>query len=75
MDGKDEWTPVVKRKRKATRANRSSESESSDSEVTVDVSSCRKVEYEKRDGIPGLKSYRRGPVTWNLLLGQDTSIR
>ena len=52
MDGKDEWTPVVKRKRKATRVKRSSESESSSSEV--DVSCSRKVEYEKREGIPCL---------------------
>ena len=45
---KDEWTPVVKRKRKATRVHRSSEDESSDSEV--DVSCSRMVEDEKRDG-------------------------
>ena len=73
MDGKDEWTPVVKRKRKATRVKRSSESESSSSEV--DVSCSRKVKYEKHEGIPGLKIYHSGPATWTCLLYTSPSPR
>ena len=66
-------SPVVKRKRKATRVNRSSESESSSSEV--DVSCSRKVEYEKREGIPGLKIYRRGPATWTPIRAEPAASR
>ena len=65
VDGKDEWTPVIRRKRKTVKLFRNcSESESSGSDSEVDVSCSRKVEYEKRDGIPGLNIYRRGPAIW-----------
>ena len=64
VDGKDEWTPVIRRKRKTVKFYRTSESESSGSDSEVDVSCSRKVEYEKRDGIPGLNIYRRGPAIW-----------
>ena len=53
-DGRDEWTPVIRRKRRSVMKNLESESSESDSEV--DVSCSRKVEYEKRDGIPGLST-------------------
>ena len=56
--------PVIRRKRKTVRLHRSSESESSTSGSEVDASCSRKVEYEKRNEIPGLNIYRRGPVEW-----------
>ena len=37
---------------------------SSESDGEVNVSCSRKVEYEKRDGIPGLNIYRKGPPIW-----------
>ena len=64
VDGEEGWTPVIRRKRKTVRLRRSSESESSTSGSEVDVSCSRKVEYEKRNEIPGLNIYRRGPVEW-----------
>ena len=60
-DGKEEWTPVVRRKRKPRR----SESSGSDSDGSeVDVSCSRLVRYEERDKTPGLTVFRRGPATW-----------
>ena len=67
-DGRDEWTPVIRRKRRSAMKNLESESSESDSEV--DVSCSRKVEYEKRDGIPGLSIYRRGPAKWTPILAR-----
>ena len=64
VDGEEGWTPVIRRKRKTVRLRRSSESESSTSGSEVNVSCLRKVEYEKRNEIPGLNIYRRGPVEW-----------
>ena len=64
VDGKDEWTPLMKRKRKTLKLYRSSESQSSGSDSEVDVFCSRKVEYEKHDGIPRLSVYRRGPAIW-----------
>ena len=64
VDGEEGWTPVIRRKRKTVRLRRSSEHESSMSGSEVDVSCSRKVEYEKRNEIPGLNIYRRGPVEW-----------
>ena len=61
MEGKEKWTPVI-RKRKARRCE-SSESVSDGS--VVDVSCSRLVRYEKRDKTPGLAIiFRRGPATW-----------
>ena len=54
-DGKDEWTPV-KRRRSIERES----SSASGSEVDV---SCARV-VEKHKGTPGLKVSRRGPDTW-----------
>ena len=60
-DGKEEWTPVVKRKRKPRR----SESSGSDSDGSeVDVSCSRLVRYEERDKTPGLTVFRRERATW-----------
>ena len=53
-DSRDEWTPVIKRKRRSAMKNLESESSESDSEV--DVLCSRKVEYGKRDVIPGLST-------------------
>ena len=64
MDGEEGWTPVIRRKRKTVRLRRISESEISTSGSEVDVSCSRKVEYEKRNEIPGLNIYRRGPFEW-----------
>ena len=64
VDGEEGWTPVIRRKRKTVKLRRSSESKSSTSGSEVDVSCSRKVEYEKRNEIPGLNIYRRGPVEW-----------
>ena len=60
QDGKEEWTPVVKRKRKIRM--RGSQSDSDESEV--DVSCSRLVQYEEREGLPGLRTCRMGPATW-----------
>ena len=61
-DGKEEWTPVVRKKRKARKRCESSESDSDGSKV--DVSCSRLVRYEERDETPGLTVFRRGPATW-----------
>ena len=62
-DGKEEWTPVVRRRRKGRRhVSGSSESDSDGSKV--DVSCSRLVRYEVRDETPGLTVFRRGPATW-----------
>ena len=74
MDGKDEWTPVIRRKRKTLKLHRTSESESSGSDSEVDVSCSRKVEYEKCDGIPGLNVYRRGPAIWTPIQATTKSV-
>jgi hypothetical protein len=65
-DGKDEWTPVVRRKRKPReRRHESSDHSDSDSDGSeVDVSCSRLVRYEERDQTPGLTVFRRGPATW-----------
>ena len=59
-DGREEWTPVVRKKRKARRRE-STENDSDGSEV--DVSCSRLVRYEERDDTPGLTVFRRGPAT------------
>ena len=67
LEGEEQWTPVIKRKGRV-KVRRSDEidpgSDSSDNGSDVDVSCSRLVEYEKREGVPGLKIYRRGPATW-----------
>ena len=60
-DGKEEWTPVVKKKQTARRCE-SSESDSDGSKM--DVSCSRLVRYEKRNVTQGLTVFRRGPATW-----------
>lgn len=60
--GKEQWTPVVRRKRTRQRVCDDTDSESSRSEV--DVSCSRRVEFQKKDGVPGLNIYRRGPTVW-----------
>ena len=64
LDGKEGWTPVIKKRRRTARVNRSSESESDESANEIDVSCSRLVKYEKREGIPGLKICCRRPATW-----------
>ena len=61
-EGKEEWTPVIRKKRKARRRCESSESDSDGS--IVDVSCSRLVRYEERDKTPGLAIFRRGPTIW-----------
>ena len=61
-EGKEEWTPVIRKKRKARRRCESSESDSDGS--VVDVSCSRLVRYEEREKTPGLAIFRRGPATW-----------
>ena len=65
LDGEG-WTPVIKKKRIRLRwrTSGSSYSESDGSGNEVDVSCSRLVEFEKREGTPGLMIYRRGPPTW-----------
>ena len=53
-DGRDEWTPVTRRKS----AMKNLEGESSESDSEVDESCSRKVEYEKHDGVPGLSNVK-----------------
>ena len=55
LDGKEGWTPVIKKRRRTARVNRSSESESDESANEIDVSCSRLVKYEKREGIPGFE--------------------
>ena len=65
IDGEEGWTPVVKKRRiRRGRTSGSSDSESDESGSEVDISCSRLVEFEKREGIPGLMIYRRGPPTW-----------
>ena len=61
-DGKEEWTPVVRRRKGRRHVSGSSESDSDGSKV--DVSCSRLVRYEVRDETPGLAVFRRGPATW-----------
>ena len=62
-DGKEEWTPVVRKGRKGRRhVSGSSESDSNGSKV--DVSCSRLVRYEVHDETPGLTVFSRGPATW-----------
>ena len=63
LEGTEQWTPVVRRKRtKPKVSEEDSDSDSSGSEV--DVSCSRLVEFHKKDGVPGLNIYRRGPTVW-----------
>jgi hypothetical protein len=55
---------VRKRRIRKGRTGGSSDSESDASGSEVDVSCSRLVEFEKREGTPGLMIYRRGPPTW-----------
>ena len=64
LDGEEGWTPVVKKRRiRRGRTSGSSESESDGSGSEDDISCSRLVEFEKREGTPGLMIYRRGPPT------------
>ena len=73
LDGKEGWTPVVKKRRiKKRRTSKSSESESDESGSEIDVSCSRLVKYEKREGTPGLMIYRRGPATWTPIRSAKT---
>ena len=66
LEGNEQWTHVVKRKRTKQRVHEAdTDSDSSGSEV--DVSCSRLVEFHKKDGVPGLNIYRRGPTIWTLL--------
>ena len=52
-EGIEQWTPVVRKKKKIKQqVCEKTDSESSGSEV--DVSCSRLVEYQKKDGVPGL---------------------
>ena len=51
QNGIETWTPVVKRKRR--HSSTSSTDDSSSSELNVSCSS-RKVQYQERNGTPGL---------------------
>ena len=62
-DSKEEWTPVV-RKRKKCRRHVSGSSESDSDRSKVDVSCSRLVRYKVRDETPGLAVFSRGPATW-----------
>jgi hypothetical protein len=63
LEGNEQWTPVVRRKRAKQRVcEADTDSDSSGSEV--DVSCSRLVEFHKKDGVPGLNIYRRGPTVW-----------
>ena len=59
---KEQWTPIVRRKRTKQRLRDDTDSDSSGSEV--DVSCSRLVEFQKKDGVPGLNIYQRGPAVW-----------
>ena len=62
LEGLEQWTPVVRRKRTKQQVHKDTDPDSSGSEV--DVSCSRLVEFQKQDGVPGLKIYRRGPAVW-----------
>ena len=68
LNGEEGWAPVVRKKRIKKRTSTSSESESDKSGSKIDVSCFRLVEYEKREGPPGLMVYCRGPATWTLII-------
>ena len=59
LNGSETWTPVVKRKRRRSSASSTGDSSSSD----LDVSCSRKVQYQERNGAPGLSIHRRN-VKW-----------
>ena len=61
-EGKEEWTPVVRRRKGRRHVSGSSESNSDGSKV--DVSCSRLVRYEVHDETPGLTVFRRGPAIW-----------
>ena len=63
LEGNEQWTPVVRRKGTKLKVSEGdSDSDSSGSEV--DVSCSRLIEFHKKDGVPGLNIYRRGPTVW-----------
>ena len=62
-DDKEEWTLVVRRRKKGRRhVSGSSESDSDGNKVNVSCS--RLVRYEVRDETPGLTVFSQGPATW-----------
>ena len=78
-NGTQDWTPVVKRSRRRKKSDyvpsgscNSSSSDTSESEL--DVSCSRKVEYDVREGIPGVTIYRRN-VVWKPVMPSPVSSR
>ena len=70
LNGSETWTPVVKRKRR--RSSTSSTGDSSSSEL--DVSCSRKVQYQERNGAPGLSIHRRN-VKWTPVVPSPVASR
>ena len=68
-DGSQGWTPVVHRKKRRqirkTTPTRSTKAEWSEEELESCVRKAKQVEYQIRDGMPGLKM-RFGPTNWNV---------
>ena len=65
------WTPVVKRKRRRSSASSTGASSSSSE---LDVSCSRKVQYQERNGAPGLSIHRRN-VKWTPVIPSPVASR
>ena len=77
-NGSQGWIPVVRRRRYRSPTCSSTRPESSDEEFEVRIQKARQVEYQVRDGIPGLKT-RLGPTnrsaTWTPVIPSPVSSR
>ena len=70
LNGSETWTPVVKRKRRRSSASSTDESSSSE----LDVSCSREVQYQERNGAPGLSIHRRN-VRWTPVMPSPVASR
>ena len=71
LNGSETWTPVVKRKRRRSSASSTGASSSSSE---LDVSCSRKVQYQERNGAPGLSIHRRN-VKWTPVIPSPVASR
>ena len=81
VNGREEWTPVKKARKKrikqpvsSTNDAITSDSDSSQSSSSLDVSCSRLVEYSVQEGVPGLTIYRKN-IHWTPIVPSPISSR
>ena len=70
LNGSETWTPVVRKRRRSSASSTGASSSSSE----LDVSCSRKVQYQERNGAPGLSIHRRN-VKWTPVMPSPVSSR